>query len=140
MDAFLNLSFEDAGSRGLVKPSSFEDMSRIDPVIRPSSHDTISMQLKLKHRNLFDSKKSKTRGRRKEADSERYKNNRLLTPLYVAEYIMPSFVPAMVPRLVPNQSILMILIKSSVSVKQSVFRVVLASCNQSIFYIRLRPR
>jgi hypothetical protein len=84
-------------------------------------------------------KKSKTRGRRKEADSERYKNNRLLTPLYVAEYIMPSFVPAIVPRLVPKQSILMILMKSSASVKQSVFRVVLASCNQSIFYIRLRP-
>jgi hypothetical protein len=67
MDAFLNLPFEDAGSRRLVKPSRFEDMCRIDPVVCPSSHDAISVQLKLKHRNLFDAKKSKTNRQEKES-------------------------------------------------------------------------
>jgi hypothetical protein len=42
-------------------------------------------------------KSQKPIGKRKKVD-KRYKNNRILTPLYVAEYIMPSFVLAMVPR------------------------------------------
>lgn len=39
MDVLLHISFQDSGSRRLVKAGSFQDVSCIDPIIVPSSHN-----------------------------------------------------------------------------------------------------
>lgn len=53
----LHISFQDSRTCGLIKTSSFQDVSRIDPVIMPSSHNMflqIDSELKLVHWNLLN--------------------------------------------------------------------------------------
>ena len=52
MYPLLDLAFQDASSCGLVKARCFEDMRCIDPIITPSSHDTVAIDLELEHGDL----------------------------------------------------------------------------------------
>lgn len=52
MYPLLDLSFEDARSCRLIKPCGFEDVCCIDPIIPSPSHDTVSVELELVHRDL----------------------------------------------------------------------------------------
>jgi predicted metal-binding protein len=51
VDSFLNLALENTSSCRLVEPCYFEYMCRIDPIIRPPSHNTVGANLELIHRN-----------------------------------------------------------------------------------------
>ena len=50
--SFLYFSFQYPRSCGLVESSNFKDMCRIDPIVRPASHDMVSKQLELVDRYL----------------------------------------------------------------------------------------
>ena len=52
MYPLLDLAFQNASSCGLVKARCFEDMCCIDPIITPSSHDTVAIDLELEHGDL----------------------------------------------------------------------------------------
>lgn len=52
MYPLLDLTFEDARSCRLIKTRSFENVCCIDPIIRSPSHDTVSLELELVHRDL----------------------------------------------------------------------------------------
>lgn len=52
MDTFLHLAFKNACPRRLVKTGYFQDMSRIDPVVRSPSHHTFAIDLVLIDRHL----------------------------------------------------------------------------------------
>lgn len=58
MNPFLHLTLEDTGSRWLIEPCNFENMCRIDPVIRPPSHNTVGTDLELIHRDLVNTVRS----------------------------------------------------------------------------------
>ena len=52
VNALLDLPFEDASSSWFVKTGNLEDVCRIDPIVRPASHDMVSKQLELVDRYL----------------------------------------------------------------------------------------
>lgn len=54
MDSLLDFSFQNSSSCRLVKPGRFQNMCRIDPIISPSSHHTITVDLELVHRDLSE--------------------------------------------------------------------------------------
>lgn len=92
MDALLNLALQNARSRGFIKPSHFEDVRSIDPIVGPSSHNMVAIDLEFIHRYLDDEERESDQERMIEAQRDQDKT---LTLLYVAEYILGSFVPAM---------------------------------------------
>lgn len=52
MNPLLHLPLQDAGSRRLVEVGYFENVSRIDPVIRATAHDMIAFDIDFVDRDL----------------------------------------------------------------------------------------
>jgi hypothetical protein len=55
MDIFLNIAFQDPRSSGFVEAGGLENVSRIDPVVMPPSHNMffeVSAELELIYRDL----------------------------------------------------------------------------------------